>query len=68
MVQRDLMSVLMFIEDTTLAASSHAAQEVKQQQNSCLLDLELEHCILIFEMYFEALTYKKAYGLHWCDF
>ena len=41
MVQRDLMSVLMFIEDSTLAASSHA-QEVKQQLSSRLLDLELE--------------------------
>ena len=29
MVQRDLMSVLMFIEDSTLAASGQPAQEVK---------------------------------------
>ena len=39
--ERHLMSVLMFIEDSTLAANSHA-QEVMQQLCCRLLDLELE--------------------------
>ena len=44
MVQRDLMSVLMFIEDSTLAASS---QEVKQHQKSTA---KMEMDILGFEL------------------
>ena len=58
MVQRDLMSVLMFIEDTTLAASGQA-QEVNQLKISsgtlnlehsekfCGISLQTKHEVLI---------------------